>query len=504
MIQAETSNNSNLAVSEPLALAIVDPDSDRENSVEGKYRRLVRSHRSGLLDRELKPNPKTRDGLKVLLNYPPTKELSASEKNLVWKFRFYLARDKRALTKFLKSVTWTDASEVHQAVNILLPLWAEPDTEDALELLGPTFVHPKVRSYGVKLLSRADDEELLLYLLQLVQAIKFETSRFKNSHSNKSSYNNSGLVDLLIERAVRNDELGNNFYWYLMVECPGSRYERLYARVAHLYNQSLVQTSNGKERRATIAKQAQLVEDLGGIAKMLRLSKDPRPRKIEILRSIITDSRKSLAKLPLPLPLPVDARIFVYGIDAERSSVFKSNLFPMLLYFQGNNGTRVDDFPIIFKDGDDLRQDQLVVQLFTLMDRLLRKENLDLRLKLFKVLATSATAGMVQYLPNKTLSTAVNDHGSLLAYLRSNYPNESSVMTYGVEPMVLDNFVRSCAISTAGYCVMTFLLGVGDRHLDNLLVCPDGHFFHVDFGYILGRDPKPFPPLLKISKEMVD
>lgn len=26
----------------------------------------------------------------------------------------------------------------------------------------------------------------------------------------------------------------------------------------------------------------------------------------------------------------------------------------------------------------------------------------------------------------------------------------------------------------------------------------------VDFGYILGRDPKPFPPLLKISKEMVD
>ena len=31
-----------------------------------------------------------------------------------------------------------------------------------------------------------------------------------------------------------------------------------------------------------------------------------------------------------------------------------------------------------------------------------------------------------------------------------------------------------------------------------------GHFFHVDFGYILGRDPKPFPPAVKVCKEMVD
>ena len=28
--------------------------------------------------------------------------------------------------------------------------------------------------------------------------------------------------------------------------------------------------------------------------------------------------------------------------------------------------------------------------------------------------------------------------------------------------------------------------------------------FHIDFGYILGRDPKPFPPPMKISKEMID
>jgi phosphatidylinositol 3-kinase len=31
-----------------------------------------------------------------------------------------------------------------------------------------------------------------------------------------------------------------------------------------------------------------------------------------------------------------------------------------------------------------------------------------------------------------------------------------------------------------------------------------GHFFHADFGYILGRDPKPFAPAMKLSREMVE
>ena len=45
-----------------------------------------------------------------------------------------------------------------QAVEVLLPLWTEVATDDALELLGPNTVDSRVRSFAVKQLRRADDD----------------------------------------------------------------------------------------------------------------------------------------------------------------------------------------------------------------------------------------------------------------------------------------------------------------------------------------------------------
>ncbi|KAL5485774.1 VPS34 [Sanghuangporus weigelae] len=482
---------------------IVDPEVGRDNPVEDKHRRLIRSQRSGVLDRELKPNAKDRDELAVILNYPPTQPLTSEEKDLVWKFRFYLTRDKRGLTKFLKSVTWRDPSEVKQAVEVLLPLWTDIEVDDALELLGPGTVDSRVRNFAVKQLSKADDDELLLYLLQLLQALKFESSaneqRSMRLSTNAISQEDSGLADFLIDRSVRNPVLGNRFHWYLMVEVAleDKQVAKVYGKVWYKYMEKLKKSDDGVARTDVLRRQGELISTLAKKAKELKASKDQRPKKIERLRAFIADSKNGLLNMA-PLPLPLDAAVEVTGIVPEKASVFKSSLSPMLLYFTCTDGS---EYPLIFKDGDDMRQDQLVIQLFTLMDRLLRKENLDLKVSPYAVLATSPSQGMAQFIPSMAIATIVSEYnGSLLNYLRAHNPDEGSVGTFGVKKSVLDTFVRSCA----GYSVMTYILGVGDRHLDNLLLAPDGHFFHVDFGYILGHDPKPYPPPVKVCPEMIE
>lgn len=62
------------------------------------------------------------------------------------------------MTKFLKSVTWSDTAEARQAVEVLLPLWTEVGIDDALELLGPGSEDGRVRAFAVKQMARADDE----------------------------------------------------------------------------------------------------------------------------------------------------------------------------------------------------------------------------------------------------------------------------------------------------------------------------------------------------------
>lgn len=142
----------------PHLIRIYDPEVGfYDNPAEIKHRSLVRNQRIGMLDRHLKPNPKTRDQLNHILSYGPTTDLSPEEKDKIFKFRHYLSRDKRALTKLIKSTSWIDSNEVRQVIQ-LLPKWEEIDIDDALELLGPSFDNKEVRAYAVDRLRKADDE----------------------------------------------------------------------------------------------------------------------------------------------------------------------------------------------------------------------------------------------------------------------------------------------------------------------------------------------------------
>ncbi len=59
------------------------------------------------------------------------------------------------------------------------------------------------------------------------------------------------------------------------------------------------------------------------------------------------------------------------------------------------------------------RQDQLVIQMICLMDKLLREENLDLKLTPYKVLATSLTDGFVQFVDSHPIRDVIAEWNSI-------------------------------------------------------------------------------------------
>jgi phosphatidylinositol 3-kinase len=84
-----------------------------------------------------------------------------------------------------------------------------------------------VRSYAIETLSNAPDEELRLYLLQLVQALKYEENISGGvsgrgdmidvfsqlDKGNTTSSRASSLSAFLIDRASRSIELANFLFW---------------------------------------------------------------------------------------------------------------------------------------------------------------------------------------------------------------------------------------------------------------------------------------------------
>jgi len=99
---------------------------------------------------------------------------------LLWRFRHSLVTNRRAIVKFMESVRWHQPTDAERALS-LLPRWAAIDVEEALPLLSSKFRHPTLRDFAVQALSRASDDAIMLYLIQLVQALRYEPSLRKLS-----------------------------------------------------------------------------------------------------------------------------------------------------------------------------------------------------------------------------------------------------------------------------------------------------------------------------------
>lgn len=135
--------------------------------------------------------------------------------------------------------------------------------------------------------------------------------------------------------------------------------------------------------------------------------------------------------------------------------------------------------------GDDLQQDMLTLQMVRIMDKLWLKEGLDLKMVTFACVPTGHKRGMIEMVSNaETLRKIQVEFGltgsfkdrPIAEWLAKHNPSE---LEY---ERAVENFTASCA----GYSVATYILGICDRHNDNIMLKTSGHLFHIDFGKFLG------------------
>jgi len=538
-----------------------DYDVQHDHPAVLKSLRLQRSQQaSRVKDRDARPDAEEMRRINDIISRPK-RQISAEEKLLLFRFRFSLPEKPGALTKFLHAVDWKDLEE-RQQVTELLGKWSLVDIDDALELLGKEFRGiSEVRRHAVSRLEGASDDDLKLYLLQLVQALRYEpivhdaveetgvlhsprTKQTNRSGSHQTMSNLSASAALVAEagsqglggapkcaltwflicRAVRCRTLATLFHWYLLAEADDRERGAIFDRVRQQFLEALAETADGREIKKMIERQVAFRQQVLWCLKQAKQSKRDRlDKKIEKFRQALQENahppdlelKLNLAGgLDVGVPLPVDPSVTLLRVLPEKSSLTKSAVLACEVCHTGDvNGERRVK-KIMVKEGDDLRQDQLVLQLIILMDSILKKYGLDLQLTPYQVIALSTVDGIIEFVPDaQNLSAILRDHkDDIQQFFRANHPVHTKVEaaepastwgphnSYGFKPEVLDNFIRS----NAGYCVLTYILGIGDRHLDNLMLTRDGHLFHIDFGFILGKDPKPFPPPMRISKEMVE
>jgi phosphatidylinositol-4,5-bisphosphate 3-kinase len=171
---------------------------------------------------------------------------------------------------------------------------------------------------------------------------------------------------------------------------------------------------------------------------------------------------------------------------------------PIWLVFK-NSEPEGSNYIVIFKAGDDLRQDMLTLQLLRVMDKLWKNRNLNLRLNAYQCIVTGKDMGMIEVVTDAmTIAKIQKANERPLSELSSEVLYDW-LCQHNKTPSEIDNAIQNFTHSCAGYCVATYLLGIGDRHNDNIMLKKDGHFFHIDFGHFLGN----FKNFLVFKRERV-
>ena len=456
--------------------------------------------------------------LQRLQNDPLRWELTKREQEFMWSARRepLLSSSPRMLSVVLLAVpNWeSDANDAHA----LLDVWQRLSPSEAIQLLDcrfwrcaqqqlgsaagaptskpcadPARVFAPFRTYAVQCLEELDDTLLCSYLLQLALVLRTE------------DLNKSSLAAFLLRRALAAPfTVGHSFYWSVRAEmaaCLTAAAQKEGASMIEQYSVFLrlgllLRTYldlSGEHRDELLAEEL-LVDSLRNLVKIGKATGAG-------AASVSSDLMDELERIDCTLPehgvrLPIDAQKHVSGVVATKCRVMSSATKPLMLHFKKFGAADANQtVGLMFKDGDDLRQDALCLQIFGLMKRLWGEAGLDVPLTVYKATDLGAEVGMLELVTGAetlsaiSVSQRVKGQSNVAAVLdikKMALWLESECQSVGVcLEDARENFLRS----SAGYCVATYVLGIGDRHNDNIMMKKDGHLVHIDFGYILGKNP---------------
>ena len=404
----------------------------------------------------------------------PVTEVSEQDKEL-----FRLLRTScctllpHSLPYVLMSVKWNDKSDVREMMN-LLEEWPPIQPEIALCLLSSSYSALEVRAFAVHCLGSFSDEDLILFLPQLVQALKNESFLFNN------------LAQFLIKRSLCNQLVGHHLFWLLKSEMSDPELQIYFGLILESY------CRGAPEHLMVLTKQMDSLNQMKRVNDCVRSDVSRRNDSREKLKEFLHDmlSKNVIINSFTETVCPFNPRLNLNKLKVEKCKFMDSKMKPLFMTFS-NKDVGAEDVSLIFKVGDDLRQDMLILEMIRIMDRIWKEEGLDLRLCPYQVLSTGDRMGVIEVVKKSSTianiqkesaskATSAFKKGSLYNWLKSH--NTDSLKA------AVSEFTLSCA----GYSVATYILGIADRHSDNIMVKSNGQLFHIDFGHILGKFKEKF------------
>jgi len=224
----------------------------------------------------------------------------------------------------------------------------------------------------------------------------------------------------------------------------------------------------GDDLRKIFEDEVLLIKNLLEVSDIAFINKNITKEKIKSTLENKLDKIQDNLFIDREISIPYNYKIKVKGIIVEKCKFMKSKKKPLWLVFE-NTCDLADDVYVMFKKGDDLRQDVITLQLFKIMNKLWFEEDIKLKMSNYEVISTGYYQGLLQIVTHsETLATIQKEYGGILSAF-SNKPLKNwmcKIITNITEKEYVNNFV----LSTVAYCIATFVLGIGDRHNDNIMV----------------------------------